>query len=346
MTHWNFEVCENWDIIWGQSYQQKWLNLLDKSSNAHVFFHPALVKAWADTYLPLRKIKPLFVWGKCNDNEVFFPLIFWRKNWKNVFLKTIVPAGYSDFDYHDPIFLKHPSDMDLFWKSCFDFLKRYDYDNVHISGIRNNCIAEQGWIPVEKCPYLNIENMCNQDDLMSFLKASLRGDIRRQIRRLNSMGAVRFCEYNDWDESKGIFPEFIKEHALRWPDAYKAPCFHENLLKQGSSCQIVHFSSLNVDNTPVSWHLGFKYHGIYYYYMPAGNHAYSTYSPAKVHLFYLLNNAIKERCLKFDHLRGEENYKSGWANGFDIINDYTILSNKRHSQIKLYFIDKIKNKIR
>jgi CelD/BcsL family acetyltransferase involved in cellulose biosynthesis len=130
------------------------------------------------------------------------------------------------------------------------------------------------------------------------------------------------------------FYEFMQEHRLKWPHAYKAPLFHENLIKQGLLNDIVHFSSLNVAGIPIAWHLGFQFRNIYYYYMPVGNHLYSAYSPVKVHLFYLLSKTIHEKYLKFDHLQGEENYKSGWANGFDFVNNYMIINDKRSSKIR------------
>lgn len=124
---WTFEIYDNWKDIWGEAHLNRWSEILNTSPNAHVFFHPSLVKAWVDTYLPLRKLTPIFIWGKCVDgNEAFLPLVLWAKNWKNAFLKSIIPVGYSDYDYHDPIFLRtpNPDETNVFWKEIDTLLQR------------------------------------------------------------------------------------------------------------------------------------------------------------------------------------------------------------------------------
>ncbi len=335
---WIFEVCEDWNKIKGKEYQEKWLNLLEQSPSAHVFFHPSLVKAWMETYFPLRKMKPIFVLGICGCNEVFFPLVLWQKNWKNAFIKSIVPVGYSDFDYHDPIFKQELSsdELDVFWEEINNLLKNYRYDEIILDGIRHNLeTSNLNWNKGEMCPYLNLLNISSEEELMCFFKTSLRGDIRRQIRRLNELGCLNYREYDNFDTMKNTFAQFMTAHSFRWPNAYKAPCFHEKLLKEGLPF-VVHFSSLNIDEKPIAWHLGFEYKGVYYYYMPAGNKEYSSYSPVKIHLYFLMKRAIEKKMKKYDHLRGEENYKAGWSNGCNYVCNLSLNSHNSISKLKIY----------
>lgn len=333
---WKFDICEDWNIIWGEKYQEQWSRLLEESPMAHVFFHPSLVKAWVKTYLPLRKLTPIFVFGEDqdSDNKVFMPLVLWRKNWKNAFLRVIIPVGYSDYDYHNPIFRIVPRDMGPFWGALLNELKSFAVDAIIIDGIKESCIdTVNPWKQGEACPYLDLSNIKKESDLMSFLKTSLRGDIRRQIRRLTELGDLNFREYVSFEELNETFPIFISEHSLRWPKAYKAPGFHKNLLIEGLG-GVTHFSTLNIDDKPIAWHLGFEYAGIYYYYMPAGDHEYSKYSPTKIHLYYLIKRAVINGLYKYDHLRGEETYKQGWSNGVDLVNSLKLSSNGIGSKIK------------
>lgn len=345
---WRFEICEDWNKIQNKEYQNRWLDLLDQSPTAHVFFHPSLVKAWMETYFPLRNIKPIFVWGYNDSNVVFFPLVYWKKNWKNAFLRSIVPAGYSDFDYHDPIF-KNEVEIDelrKFWDELTHLLNQtYKTDSIIIEGIRTRfCIPLDQFERGEVCPCLELGDITNEDDLMKFFKSSLRGDIRRQIRRINEIGEVTLKTYNSYDDAKSAFCNFIKAHSIKWPNAYKAPDFHDNLIKNIAD-GIIHFTSLNMGNTPIAWHLGFNYKGVYYYYMPVGNSEFNVFSPVKIHLYYLLKRAIDLRFVKYDHLRGDETYKGGWANDCDYVHTMSTYSNTIESQLKLFLVNKVKPKL-
>lgn len=332
---WTFHITERWEDIWNEGFQKKWLNLLDTSSNPHVFFHPALVKAWVDTYIPIRKIFPIFIWGESDNNEAFLPLIFWHKNWKNAFLKVIIPAGYSDFDYHDPIF-KDSTDKEAivqFWNELLPILNKYHHDKIILDGLHGEFIPKTfATISDEPCPFLDLTNIKTEHELMNFFSTSLRGDIRRQIRRLNEIGTLTLHEYSSYNEVLPTFNRFLTEHTNKWPNAYKAPLFHINLIKEGLG-SVVHFSSIDIDNTPVAWHLGFELSETYYYYMPAGDFLYSKFSPVKIHLYHLIKRAIELGYHKYDHLRGEETYKQGWSNGIEKV--YYCEKSKKGSYTKM-----------
>lgn len=91
---WTFNIYSNWEEIWSKTHLNRWNIIMDTSPNAHVFFHPSLVKAWVDTYLPLRELTPIFVWGKCVDGKkFFFHLVLWKKKLEKRFFKNYCPCG-------------------------------------------------------------------------------------------------------------------------------------------------------------------------------------------------------------------------------------------------------------
>lgn len=340
---WKIRIINDWKEIWGNEFQTQWNELLMVSPTSHVFFHPTVARIWIDTYLPLRVLDPLFVWGTNDSNEVFMPLVLWHRNWKSAFLKSIVPVGYSDYDYHNPLFRNSISneDLDAFWKDLTSELKKVGADEILIDGITGSCASHSGsWMQGEICPSLNISEMKGEPDLMAFFGTKLRGDIRRQIRRLKEVAPLEFKQYaSGKDVPSEVFEAFMEAHRNKWPKAYKAPGFHQNLINKCSLDGPIHFSTLNVGDTVVAWHLGFDFKGIYYYYMPAGNPEYLKFSPVKVHLYHLICRAIERGYTKYDHLRGDETYKSGWADGSQYVNTLYILGSGTAARLK----DKILN---
>lgn len=336
---WKYNIIKDWDSVWKTGHLKEWERLLHESPTSHVFFHPTLVKIWIDTYMSLRDLTPIFMWAKDDmDNVAFLPLVLWKRNWKGAFLHSIIPVGYSDYDYHDPLFKDIPSmeSLSAFWKGVLEALEVYSCDEILLTGFRDRCIATDGrWEKGEICPYLDLAEITTEESLMSFFDTKLRGDIRRQIRRLNELGKLRFVEYDSAkDIPVGLFEQFIDAHSMKWSNAYKAPNFHRLLVESCGEGMPVHFSVMMLGNTPIAWHLGFEYQGIYYYYMPAGNPEYQKFSPVKIHLYCLITRAIERGYRRYDHLRGDETYKSGWSNGCQYVNDRAVIDGGISSKIK------------
>lgn len=322
-----------------------------KYNTSNVFYHPTLIKIWLDTYKPLRKQIPIFIMGKSDTNEMFMPLALWKRNWKNAFIKTIVAVGNSDYDYHNPVFKNKLTweDKNIFWKELMEFLQiNFKFDDLRLTGIidkyKSDDLNFDIWRKEDICPSLDLTKYSNEEDLFKFLKTSLRGDLKRQIRRLKEIGILSLCSYNKFEEiPEETFNRFIKFHSLKWPQSYKAPHLHKNLITEGVKSGLVDFSALKVSNKEIAWHLGFKDESTYYYYMPVGNPEFAKFSPVKVHLFYLVKKAIELNYNLFDHLRGDENYKSGWSDGFKYVNTLTFCNDNFLSKIKLSLVN-LKNK--
>lgn len=333
---WKFDIIDDFDKGTDFCHEQ-----FDRSPQTHVFAHPALLDAWIKTYLPIRNLSPLFIKAE-NERGVMasLPLVLWTKNWKNAFEKSIVPIGYSDFDYHNPLFSEMiaEEELDEFWKELHLFLSNFkNSDSFTIDGITDSFTSSTlDWQQGEICPLLILDDLKDEQDLMAFFKSSLRGDIRRQMRRVEeNIGQIELKEYKSFEEiPEDTFRNFMFNHSLRWPNAYKAPRFHENLLKSGLEKGCVHFSVLKAGDPELAWHLGFVDNGVFYYYMPAGNQEYMKYSPVKLHLFFLVRRGVEGKLQIFDHLRGEENYKQGWSNDHQYVNSFTIKSSSINSRIK------------
>ena len=346
---WKFEWITDWKTIYSVSFQQKWLEWYNLDPSSSVFSHPILGKIWIETYLPIRKLKPLFCIARNTTNTIFLPLLHWTKNWKNSFQKVIIPLGHSDYDYHDPLVLGESSiDWEQFYLTLFSEIRKTQIvDKIEISGIRTR-ITQPNWRKeAESCPLSNLETFNTKEDFLNSLKTSLRGDIRRQERRMEEQGKLELHSYfnETIQDALGIVPEFLAFHSERWPNAYKAPNFHRNLIENGLASGIVDFSELRIENQPVSWHLGFRDSNHYYYYMPVIHPNFASYSPGKVHLLYLVNKSISEGLKIFDHLRGDENYKFKWTNDIQHLYSYTEKANRLSSNMRNWMAEKGKNLI-
>ena len=347
---WQFEWITDWETVCSDFFWLQWQDYYFKANQSHVFLHPALGKAWIDTYRHFQHIEPLFCIARYKDITVFFPLIYWKRNWKNAFQRIIIPLGYSDFDYHDPLIIGTSKfNKDRFYSELLKKITEIkSFDKIEINGLRDK-VNLKGW---EKdslfCPYYTISQFKNKEEFLNSLKTSLRGDLRRQIRKLNEKGVLSLHSYsaNSVNAALAVLSHFLEIHKQRWPNAYKAPGFHKRILENGLNSGVVDFTELRIDNNPISWHLGFVDKGRYYYYMPVIQPDFAIYSPGKVHLLFLKYQSIENGIEIFDHLIGDENYKAGWTNQIQTLYCYTQKSTKRSSIIRNWVAETGKNLIK
>jgi hypothetical protein len=290
---------------------------------------------------------PHFCFARRNDIEVILPMLRWKQNWKNAYRKLIIPVGYSDFDYHDPVTSRDLSQEEWhsFYSSLLASLKSgFNFDSIHINGIHTPINKEHWTKEKDFAPYSNLEQFCNPEQYLQSLSTSIRGDIRRQIRRIEELGHMDLHQITDIPAALEELPAFLKYHTVKWPGSYKAPGLHANLLKYGLGSGKVHFSVLKCGNNKISWHLGFIHNRTFYYYMPVINPLYEKYSPGKIHLFKLIEYSILNGYKVFDHLRGDESYKTGWTDSYTNLYSFNLL-NKHPLSLARETLCSIKNKL-
>ena len=318
---WSFEYLTSWDAVWNPSFVEQWSRWLDESPTAHVFFHPTMVRAWVETYLPLRNIKPIFVVAKCGSTTAFLPLVLWRRNWKNAWQRLLAPVGYSDFDYHDPILVGcegHGGTAIDFWNalpaSLLHTLGR-DFDLLSIDGIRSPSAGQgTGWTQGETCPWTDLTPFTKPEDFLPSLKRNLRNSIRRRQHRITEAGGLSTITFGpeQTEEVLRELPAFLETHSRRWPYAYKAPGFHSNLIRYGLPARLLLLHVVRFGGEIAASSIGFSFRGRYYAYMPAMVERFSNLSPGKMMMLYQYEHAIAIGNKIFDHLRGAEEYKSDW----------------------------------
>jgi len=352
-THWKFHWLTRWEEIWDEGFVRQWQAWLDESPSAHVFFHPAMVKAWMETYLPLRDLLPCFLIAESAAHIVFFPLVFWRRNWKNAFQKLLIPVGYSDYDYHDPIVVGLKTEesigMNSFWADFIVELQRVSgqiyFDRLILDGIRQLVAGEgKSWTPGDTCPWADLRPFERPEAFLPSLKTSLRGDLRRQERRINEVGKLAYNVFTRGmiEQALQELHPFLAAHARRWPAAYKPPHLHENIVVRSMEAGLLHFSTLKIGDESAAWHLGFVFRDRYYYYLPAQEEQFERLSPGKVLLLKCIEQAIINRLSIYDFLRGEESYKAGWTDNTEQLFNLKLDNKKMLSKNRNAIVDRIR----
>ena len=357
---WKFHWLTKWDEIWHEDFVSQWQRWLDESPSAHVFYHPALVRAWIETYLPLRDIRPCFLVAEAPGQMVFFPLVLWRRNWKNAFQKLLIPVGYSDYDYHDPLFTENvaQSDKNIFWQEFEQALSTSSpviYDRLLFDGIRQRSIPysniqtkNQRWNKIESCPWIDLSKFKKPEEFLPSLKTSLRQDLRRQQRRMAEIGVIEFKSYGTGKEREALqeVPDFLAFHSCRWPGAYKAPGFFKYLFEYGMEANILRFPVLRLNSKTIAWHLVFQFQDKIYSYMPAHNKEFEKLSPGKVLLLRIIEDAIAQGLECYDFLRGEESYKVGWTDKTETLWSFQMDGGRLSSRLKNVAVDKLKTRLK
>ena len=317
---WRFEWLTTWDEVWDPSFVSQWEGWMDASPDAHVFFHPALVRAWTETYRALRRIEPRFLIARRGEDcTAFFPLVLDRCGWKNAWLRVIRPVGYNEFDYHDPILHGDPSRETWlgFWHALGEeIMAREDCDVLSVPRAREPCTGQgEGLSATEGAPYILLARFRDFDDFLRGLGSKHRQDIRRKQRELEKLGALRIHIFRK-DELAGAsraVERFLEAHRARWPNAYRPEGFLQRLVERCLPEGLLHLSVLESAGRPISWDMDFLHGRHLYCYVWAYEADMATYSPGKVHFANLIE-AVMARGISHLYLgRGLEPYKLWWT---------------------------------
>lgn len=323
MSSWKLDIYRSWDEVDGPVFLETWNKWVEQAPEGHVFYHPVILKAWTDKYRDLNgDMLPRYCVARKGETTVFLPLVLWRRNWKNAFFRMIVPAGFSDFDYLDPIVTGEagPELMDSFWKLIGSRIEAGDlgsYDEVCFTGMRFPGKDSEWIVEEERCPYANFSAYDDFDKFYRSRKKNLRYQVEKRKRQLSEKGCLVYNRYGEdgIDAAVDVLPTFLESHSLRWPNAYKAPGLYAEIVAKGIAGGVVHFSDLRLDGRPIAWHLGFMTVDRFYYYMPAYLKDFHNFSPGRVLLSFLMQDSFEKGVKVFDFLRGVYRYKEEWSDG-------------------------------
>lgn len=148
-----------------------------------------------------------------------------------------------------------------------------------------------------------------------------RTDVRRRRKRLAEQGPVSLWQPSTVAEAEPVLSEFFQVHDEKWlaqgyPGMFQQASnrvHFQSLLKRGWG-RGIHFSTVRYGDTDVSYHFGFLSGGWLQWYRPSYRSSYSGFSPSKIHVAMLIEEACRSKWKGMDFLLGAEPYKDLWAN--------------------------------
>lgn len=317
-------IIDDWQVIHSEGFLTQWAELYASINNNNVFFVPALFLAWYETYNSILKLEPQFIVVKDNDSLIaLMPLVIEKSTLTNGYLHKLVPIGKYEFDYHDPLIHSdfENSSTQLIGETISSIP---NIDLIDIPRLRAISPLKQA-LNTQKvaiAPSINLQTAGSYDEIISSLPKQLRQDIRRQERRLKEQGELQLITCTNYEQAMLYFKDFEIALIARWPDAYRAAGFLNELLQQIENDEAVNFTILLLNEIPISWHLGFKNKDGTFYYKPAFNFDFNKFSPGRVHLALLIKNSFDNNERFFDLCLGAEQYKQHWCNEENSIYTY------------------------
>jgi len=151
--------------------------------------------------------------------------------------------------------------------------------------------------------------------------ASHRKDVRRQRKRLAERGPVSLWQPSSIEEAEPVLAEFFRVHDEKWlaqgfPGMFHDPAlrrYFQSILRRlwrRGAC----FSTLRCGSIDVSYNFGFFSGGWIQWYRPTYRSEFGVYSPSKIHIAMLIEEACRMGWTGFDFLLGAEGYKTLWCN--------------------------------
>lgn len=205
------------------------------------------------------------------------------------------------------------------WRECL--LENLPEDAALLAGLSQVPEAVRGrthLAPGATCPTLLLGG--DRDAALDALVG--KKSLRQRDARLGRLGELRFLHVETRAEARRRLEGLFDQHAARWAMAgEKSPflhgetrAFYEGLIDELDPASELRFSALLVDGRAAAYHLGFESGGTFTLYKPTFDVDFWDHSPGDVLLRRLFEYVRGRPVKEFDFTRGDEAYKSRFAN--------------------------------
>ncbi len=201
--------------------------------------------------------------------------------------------------------------------------------NARFEPVRTDSLLLQAWragqddgppsevVNLEICPFLDLRGATRLREVIPARQAENCAYYRRRADRLGSVSFERAGSDN-WQESlRWLF----QLHEARWrarhaPGVLADPSvqrFHIAVAGAFARLGILRLYLMRLEERPVAVLYGFQHRARFYYYLGGFDPELAAISPGSLLLAHAIEQALAERVLEFDFLRGAEQYKYLWG---------------------------------
>ena len=316
--------------------REEWSNLETRCAKSpSVFQSYDWCRKWSDIYAAPDSQNEIFILAGYHQNKLMFVWPLVKRSRKGLVVLTWMtqPIGqYGD------ILCDLSVDCTQWINAATKFIRNMKAaDCMHLRHVRKeaNCSAhaEKFWHDGklhERAPMMDLTQFKTDADYDARYDSQQRRRRRRIQKKLEEIGPLQFenlegeaaeiavdlaiAEKVDWLHDKGRFNDVL------------GTVHHTELMKQfirEPNCQLkVVVSRLTANGKPVSWEMGFCYHGTHYAYLLSHQRGLIDHSPGRLMLDFAERSALASGLTTFDLMAPYDSYKDSFASGAVLVNDY------------------------
>lgn len=313
----------------------EWEGLLESSPADSIFLTWEWLATWWEVYQPGRQLWLLLARDSEGRLVGAAPLMLCQRSagplhWRELLFLS-AQEGLGDPDHMDfPIASGWAEPVIRgFWRELAS--RGGEWDVLNLTSLRSDSPVpayaselgvEAAQETGEVCPYILLPQSWE-----AYSKETLSQDHRRGIRRYGRRleqeigDQSAYCEVTseaELDQMLDTLIAFRRQYARlnHLPDFFGTPqavTFHKKLAKQFFERGWLHAHYLTIGGQMAAWVYDFKYKGVAYGYQTGYDPQWAHYSPGRLIIAYSIRQAIEQGLYKYDMLRGDEAYKTGWA---------------------------------
>jgi CelD/BcsL family acetyltransferase involved in cellulose biosynthesis len=313
----------------------EWDGLLRFSPTDSIFLTWEWLATWWEVYQPGRQLWLLLARDSGERLVGAAPLMLCQRSagplrWRELLFLS-AEEGLGDPDHIDFPIASGWAEPAIrgFWHELAS--KRGQWDVLNLTGLHPDSplpayapelgvevIQEAG----EACPYILLPD-CWETYLHETLSQDHRRGIRRYGRRLEQEIGDQSAYHEvtskaELDRMLDTLITFRRQYARlnHLPDFFGTPeaiAFHKKLAERLFERGWLHAHYLTIKGQMAAWVYDFKYKGVAYGYQTGYDPQWAYYSPGRLIIAYSIRAAIEQGLYKYDMLRGDETYKTGWA---------------------------------